>query len=347
MRDRPTLVAVVVALLIVAVGLGVFFFRKQRVDLERSLVEAAEEQRSERITRTPPARAVQEPDTPPAPDLTEEEYERLIAAAEQLTAPPEGFEDGVQCRLAEPVETFQGHFLRTDGQFAMGQFPAYTMGDVVSVVVDLRAAQGYLHVPGYLPAYVTWTTERGSGAVRCFPDPLPLEAGAALVRGYVRNAEGEPEGRVWVEGCGGHALTRADGTYELEALPGWCELQAFRLDGLFTARGPRAEAEPEAGAVVQVDLAVPDWPTAGLGVVIRHDGEGIVVMEAVEGSDAWEQGLRGGDRIASLDGDPTSEMDLTEFVERALGREGTAVELVVVSGGEERTVTLTRRTLEP
>lgn len=55
----------------------------------------------------------------------------------------------------------------------------------------------------------------------------------------------------------------------------------------------------------------------------------------------------GGDRIVSLDGDPTSEMDLTEFVELALGREGTAVELLVVSGGEERTVTLTRRTMEP
>ena len=27
---------------------------------------------------------------------------------------------------------------------------------------------------------------------------------------------------------------------------------------------PRAEAEPQAGAVVQVDLAVPDWPTAAM-----------------------------------------------------------------------------------
>lgn len=346
MRDRPIILVVVALLLAAAVWLVVRDVGQRRGEREEG-APLVQEEGPEASAASPTRSESRDDDAPPpVPELTEEEYERLMAAARQLTAAPEGFDEGIHCRLAEPVETFQGHFLRTDGSFAMGQFPAYTSGEMVGLVVKLRAAQGYLHVPGYLPAYLTWTTERGSGKVRCFPDPLVLEAGAALVRGYVRNAEGEPEGRVWVDGCGGHGLTRPDGTYELEALPGWCELQAFRLDGLFTARGPREEAEPAAGEVQVVDLEVPDFPTAGLGVAIRQTGEGILVIKAVEGSDAYEQGLRQGDRIVSIDGEPTAEMELVEFVETALGREGTGVVLVVSSGGVERELELTRRTLD-
>jgi hypothetical protein len=301
----------------------------------------------------------------PSPAL-EEEFEALAAAAAQLAAMPEEFHNGVMCNLAEPTEPFQGVFVMMWGDMIYGSYPAFTQGTTVSLDVARARGQGYLHLPGRQPVWVEFRdhyrwpegTEESIEKLRaqgmpisdaepsCNPDPIELVEGEAIVRGMVRNAAGEPEGRIWVAGCGGHTLTEEDGSYELSVLPDPCAVRAFRIDGLFTARGTEEPVEPVAGEEQVVDLAVPDFPTAGMGVAFRLGNGGMRVLRAVEGGDAAEQGIQAGDLIVSIDGEPTAEMSLDDFVDAALGHEGSDVVLGVESGGEVEQVTITRRTLE-
>lgn len=87
----------------------------------------------------------------------------------------------------------------------------------------------------------------------------------------------------------------------------------------------------------------PVGPTAGapwLGVVITHGADGARVLQVVPGSPAEEAGLRSGDRITAVNGEPVNDRHpLPDILRRH--RPGETVRLTVVRDGEERTVSVT------
>ena len=87
----------------------------------------------------------------------------------------------------------------------------------------------------------------------------------------------------------------------------------------------------------------------GLGIVIRKDDDGLIAIErAIPGGPAIEAGLRAGDRIVSIDGVATAELDIQEASNRLRGPLGTSVLLSTLSAGEDvpRRITVTRGVVE-
>lgn len=88
-------------------------------------------------------------------------------------------------------------------------------------------------------------------------------------------------------------------------------------------------------------------PTVG-GIHARmgySESGGLRVVDVPEGP-ARRAGLREGDRIASIDGDPVRSMALEEVVERLRGPIGSEVEVEVVREGELVTLLIARAPYE-
>jgi len=73
----------------------------------------------------------------------------------------------------------------------------------------------------------------------------------------------------------------------------------------------------------------------GIGAVVTMEEEGLTIVAPIAGSPAERAGLRSGDRILEVDGEPTQGMSLVEAVLKIRGREGTTVTLAVLHEGEE------------
>jgi hypothetical protein len=199
---------------------------------------------------------------------------------------------------------------------------------------------GVLSLDGYQPVSVSW----GQGA--CLPDPIVLVEGRAWVVGMVRNAQGRPEGNVFVEGCGARSLTAEDGSYAMTVAPGSCSVSAFRHDGLLMATAGPVPVEAVADREAVVDLALPETPRAGLGIVFQSSAAGVRIRDVLPETAAFDAGFEPGDLIVELDGEPTGGISTEAFVEAAVGEAGTEVEVVVVRDGEQEAWLLDRRVLE-
>jgi carboxyl-terminal processing protease len=82
----------------------------------------------------------------------------------------------------------------------------------------------------------------------------------------------------------------------------------------------------------------------GIGVVVGIRDNHPTVISPIEGTPAWEAGLRAGDVIARIEGRPTAGLPVEEIAGRLRGPEGTEVRFTVAREGEaDREVTLTRR----
>ncbi|MCB9674150.1 MAG: PDZ domain-containing protein [Alphaproteobacteria bacterium] len=201
-----------------------------------------------------------------------------------------------------------------------------------------KSGSGVLKVEGYVPVPFTWSDGR------CVEEPLHLVVGGAAIVGKVFNADGEPEGAVRVWGCGSSVKTDSDGSYYLEGIPGRaCTVQATRQDGVFTANSPEVPVTPRVNDDQVVDLHLPPFRTAGLGIVVRETEQGIVVDRVLSGGSASDGGLEPGDVVLAIDGEDAEMLSLEEFVELALGEPGSEVELEVEGPGGVRKVTLDRR----
>ncbi|MCB9610931.1 MAG: PDZ domain-containing protein [Sandaracinus sp.] len=96
-------------------------------------------------------------------------------------------------------------------------------------------------------------------------------------------------------------------------------------------------------AVVGATGSLGCTPTVG-GIHARmgySESGGLRVVEVPEGP-ARRAGLREGDRIASIDGDPVRTLVLEEVVERLRGPVGSEVELEIVRDGELVTLVVPR-----
>ncbi|MFO7906765.1 MAG: S41 family peptidase [Planctomycetota bacterium] len=85
-----------------------------------------------------------------------------------------------------------------------------------------------------------------------------------------------------------------------------------------------------------------DQEFVGIGIVVEGPPEAdqLRVVSPVYDSPAYRAGIRAGDVIVEIDGDPTAGLPLTEAVRKIKGRRKTEVELVVRHPGEEKTVTV-------
>ncbi len=76
----------------------------------------------------------------------------------------------------------------------------------------------------------------------------------------------------------------------------------------------------------------------GIGAVVTmKDGELTVVSPIADGP-AEEQGVRAGDKVLEIDGEPTLDMNLTEAVLKIRGPQGTKVTLLILHQGETKPV---------
>jgi membrane-associated protease RseP (regulator of RpoE activity) len=298
-------------------------------------------------TAFPPLDEASRPSPRPSPRYIEARPEEADRAARpptplereaELVADPDV---DVLCTLDVPISEARAHLIVGD--------PASIPydGRVVPVVLGRaylsflpEVGRGWFAVEGYAPVPITWSAEG-----ECAPDPVVLAAGDAVVTGMVRNAAGEPEGKVFVEGCGNQALTDVDGSYAMSVLPMSCIVQAFRKDGRLVAPSDVVRVTPMAGQDTVVDLSLPPLPRAGLGVQVEATDGGVRVLEVIEGSAAADVGLQSGDLVVEVDGEEVGDMTLAEFVDRAVGDVGTEVEIAIERDGRRQSIVIERRVI--
>ncbi|MDA8019390.1 MAG: S41 family peptidase [Thermoanaerobaculia bacterium] len=73
----------------------------------------------------------------------------------------------------------------------------------------------------------------------------------------------------------------------------------------------------------------------GLGILVSvRDGD-LTVISPIEGTPAWRMGLRAGDVISNIEGEPTDTMTLDEAVDKLKGPKGTQVNVTIRRRGLE------------
>lgn len=83
----------------------------------------------------------------------------------------------------------------------------------------------------------------------------------------------------------------------------------------------------------------------GIGAEIKAVQGGILVVSPIEGSPAFEAGVKPGDLIENIDGTPMAGVEVVKAVRMLRGKAGTSVVLHIKRDKTERTVTLVRRAI--
>jgi carboxyl-terminal processing protease len=79
----------------------------------------------------------------------------------------------------------------------------------------------------------------------------------------------------------------------------------------------------------------------GLGILITRRNNQITVITPLEGTPASRLGIRAGDIIAEVEGEPTDEMSVDEVVKKLKGPKGTVVNIKIVRVGIKEPIPLT------
>ncbi|MCP4654301.1 MAG: S41 family peptidase, partial [bacterium] len=82
----------------------------------------------------------------------------------------------------------------------------------------------------------------------------------------------------------------------------------------------------------------------GLGILVSMRNDRLTVINPIEGTPAWRLGLRAGDVISAIEGEPTDTMSLDEAVSKLKGPKDTQVNIRIVRRGlrEPLDLTITR-----
>jgi carboxyl-terminal processing protease len=84
----------------------------------------------------------------------------------------------------------------------------------------------------------------------------------------------------------------------------------------------------------------------GIGAQLKIDNDRIMVVTPIENSPALKAGIRVGDQIELIDGQPARGLDLQQAVKRIVGKEGTVVKLKIVhADGEVKELSITRASI--
>ncbi len=164
------------------------------------------------------------------------------------------------------------------------------------------------------------------------------------ITGFVETESGAPVSEALVSGCGGRRQrVEPDGSFRLLVESLDCEVRAVRIDGAFVAR---AEAWVDEDTYDDVALVLPDFRLAGMGMGIEEIDEGIGVTRVLADTPAWDAGLVEGDIVVAVDGVPTVELSVWEFIELGTGEEGTEVELELLGDTGIEVLTLVRELVD-
>ncbi len=232
----------------------------------------------------------------------------------------ESTSDGIRCPLSEDLSLAQGHQVTLAG----GPYEGRAVRNrIVEEDLLLRGVddtgEAWLRVSEHPPVLITW--QEGE----CDPIEVPE---AALVAVEVIGTS--PRSPIWVKGCGVIERLPKDATsvdLEVAAMP--CALEAWRTDGLLRALSPLVTIDPRPGRTTNVQLRLPESSTGGIGISFRTGDEAVSVRSVHRDSPAWEAGLRSGDRIVAVDGEPTGGLQQNDFIALGTGPVGSEVSLVV------------------
>ncbi len=86
----------------------------------------------------------------------------------------------------------------------------------------------------------------------------------------------------------------------------------------------------------------------GVGLAMAQSGSVFIVQKVVQDSPAWVAGIRPGERLLAVDGEPVQDADLSAVMALIGGPVGTDIELTLRGrDGKPRTLTLTRTLVPP
>jgi carboxyl-terminal processing protease len=106
------------------------------------------------------------------------------------------------------------------------------------------------------------------------------------------------------------------------------ELIRGAIQGMINSIDPHsAFLTPDAYKELQIETK---GEFSGLGIVITMQNNVVTVVSPIEGSPAYEAGVKAGDQIIKVDGEETKDMPLWEAVKRMRGKKGTTVEITVL-----------------
>lgn len=81
---------------------------------------------------------------------------------------------------------------------------------------------------------------------------------------------------------------------------------------------------------------------AGIGVAVYYDEKGITLSEIYKGYEADKKGLKAGDIITKVDGQPLQNMEVEELSQFLKGAPNSSVSIEIDRQGEKQTLTVTR-----
>lgn len=210
-------------------------------------------------------------------------------------------------------------------RFDSGAISVTTYDDVIG---------GTVYLDGFSPAELSFA------GGQCRVGKLTQQAS---VSGVIVPATGATDGQIAVQGCGANVQVDPHGSFFAQVDPGPCTLFAVRRDGAVTVRSIPVPLDPAPGEDLVVDLEIPTWHAASVGMEIRQDGDGATRIGPVNpDGPAAEASLAQGDPILGVDGRDVRGLSLWEVMDLAVGPDGTEVVYTVLRDGERVDVTLTR-----
>jgi hypothetical protein len=184
---------------------------------------------------------------------------------------------------------------------------------------------GTLYLDGYAPAQLTFVD-----GVCTVHDLLQQ----AAIAGTITPTVGAEAGQVTIQGCGANTTVDADGAFFAQINPSPCSLFAVRQDGELSVRSNVLDLDPQPGDELLVVLTLPTWHAASAGLTLSTGADDVIEISRVAPDSAAEDlGLRVGDVVLEIDGEPLADLPLWDVQDLAVGPEGTEVTYTVVRDG--------------
>jgi len=103
------------------------------------------------------------------------------------------------------------------------------------------------------------------------------------------------------------------------------------IEGMLEALG-----DPYTAYVDSYELGFSDIEGSfeGIGALVSIEDDELTVVSPIAGGPAERQGVRAGDKILEINGEPTSDMSLTQAILKIRGPAGTTVVLLILHDGE-------------